>query len=157
MKFAWDRIVVMTAGSAAGVVWVCMGPAPPEFEYAEPLRIQALALSVLFAFLMGFVTVLGDREALLTANRRTATRHADQVVRAITGYTVIFYLYLSVILFTFFTLAVAGRVDEEAHGWLVHIALGGGGIAIIWSFGIPVSIRREYKDRLEDRVRDTPR
>ena len=157
MKVAWSRIVVMTAGAAAGVVWLFMGPASSDFEYAEPLRIQALALSVLFAFLMGLVSILGDREALLVTNRRTATRHADQLVRAINSYTVIFYLYLSVILFTFFTLAVEGRVNSEAHRWLVHIALGGGGVVIIWSFGIPAAVRREYKDRLEDRVRDTPR
>ena len=144
-------------GIAVLAIWIPLGPASPEFDYTEPLRIQALAMTALIAFVMGLVAILGDRDALLRTNRRVATRHRNQIIIEMTRYTFLFYVYLSVLFFTFLTLAIESRIKEDLHQWLVHAALGGGMAAVVWSLGAPAAIRKEHKDRLDDQVRNTPR
>ena len=129
-----------------------MGPRLDAEASNAALRILATALSILTGFLLAVILMTGDPEGLYRGSWRVASGHRRQIMRVLTRYTTLFYIYLSTILATFLASLLGGWLPAQVHRWVTHAALCLGLTALLWSFGLPTAIRRERRRRLDDEV-----
>ena len=142
----------MLLSMAPSTVLLVMGPRLDASASSAALRILATALSILTGFLLAVIMMTGDPDGLYPGSWRIASGHRRQIMRVLTRYTTLFYIYLSTILATFLAALLGGWLPDHLHRWVTHAALCLGLTALLWSFGLPIAIRRERRRRLDEEV-----
>ena len=149
------RVAFGFAGLLLFLALMYLGPTPPG-KGDLALRILATALSILAGILLAVITLLGDPRSLYPGNWRVASAHRRQIRVALNRAAALFWMYLG-------TIAIGlAAVLLEAYepqllapclvGWLKHLAMCFGSVALLWSFWLPASIRRAQLDRLDEEV-----
>lgn len=153
---AWRRIGLGLAGALllAGLLWI--GP-PSTVEKSDwALRMLATALSILAGILLAVITLLGDPRSLYPGSWRVASAHRRQIRRALNRFAMLFWLYLGVIALALTTTMLEAYETTALGvcwvGWVKHIALSIGVVALLWSFSLPSTIRTAQLARLDREV-----
>ena len=149
---AWGRIALIVGGILPGLVFLYLGPLP-DVDYGErAVRILATVLAILIGFLIAIITIQGDPQSLYTGSWRVASGHRRQVRRALDRFTILFYGYLIALILAFGTTLLEGHIPCKTYLWLNHGAMSFGVTVLIWSLGLPASIRGGQMRRLDEEV-----
>ena len=150
-EVAWGRVALLAIGLSAIMGLFALGPLPVAAS-ASAVTVLATVLSILAGFLIAIITMLGDPRSLLAGSWRIASVHRREVRRSLNLFSWLFYFYLVAITAAFVASLVEGSVPEPAHRWIEHVALCLGAGALVFSFGLPVAVRREQMRRLDEEV-----
>ncbi len=148
------RRVLFLVGGALVFVAVLIFGGPITNGSQEALRLLVMTISILAGFLIAIITLSGDPQMLYLGSWRIASLHATEIGRALSRYRMLFYIYLLVIVITLLaTLTDGHRINCTVVHWIDRCALGLGFTALYFSFGLPGSLIRIQKDRLEEEVK----
>ena len=151
-KLSWPRIGLILAGLIPACALMAQGPPSDATGNGDALRILVTVLSILSGFLIATITMMGDPSSLFPGSWRVANAHSRQIRRSLGRFTVLFYVYLIAILIAVAGTMLKGQLCPSISAWLRHGALCVGIAAIIWSFGLPITILRGQQSRLDKRV-----
>ena len=142
----------MLVGLLAGGVTFWFG-GPYTAGNIDALKILVTAFSILAGILIAIITAFGDAQQLLEGSWRKASAHRRYKINNIDRCVILFYVYLIVIALAFVSALLSKMSSEVAiTHWVERITLSAGVSALFWSFGLPVTIRRMQKDRLDREV-----
>ena len=148
----YKRVVFILMGLALGILVLVFGDRVTTGN-SEALRILVTVFSILAGIMIAIVTAIGNPEDLYKGSWRIASLHRREKLRIISRYILLFYIYLVVISLVFIS-ALLGKVVSHSelipHVERATISLGVA--ALFWSFGLPSSIWRAQKDRLDEEV-----
>lgn len=147
------RILFILIGLLVGGVTFWFG-GPLTSGNIDALIILVMAFSILAGILIAIITAFGDAQDLLEGSWRIASIHRRDKVNNIDRCVILFYVYLVVITLAFVSALLNTMISEVpiAH-WVERFTLSVGVSALFWSFGLPVTIRRIQKDRLDQEVK----
>ena len=150
---AFGRVIFILVGLLAGGVTLWFG-GPHTAGNIDALKILVAAFSILAGILIAIITAFGDAQDLLEGSWRKASAHRTFKINNVDRCVILFYIYLVVISLAFVS-ALLNKMCPEVTitHWMERFTLSAGVSALFWSFGLPVTIRRMQKDRLDREVK----
>ena len=148
----WSRIIFFFAGLIPLAVLLFIGPSLDPKAYIDAIRILVTVLSILSGFLIATIIMIGDPNSLLPGSWRVASADKRERRRSLNRFAILFYIYLTAILFAFCVSVLQSILPTCVYAWAIHSVLAFGAAALVWSFGLPIAIRREQMRRLDAEV-----
>lgn len=159
----WGLIAFVVAGLILLTGLLYLGP-PENGTNGPALQMLGHALSILAGILLAIITMMGDPRNLYRGSWQIASMHRHQIRRVLDRSLLFFWLYLLTITFAFVAVVLGEYTsdvfDSYLVRWMKHVALSLSSVALLWSFGLPVIIRRAQLHRLDvevDRRKDEAR
>lgn len=148
------KVVIFVFGLLTGILVFFIGPDQAGHTNDEAVRILVTVFSVLSGFLIASITITGNPGSLRIGSWRIASSDRRQSEGMLALYTVLFYVYLVIILTALLIATVRFRIPYTLYEWLRHGNLSLGVAAIVWSFGLPISLAHQQMRQLDRKVED---
>ena len=143
---------LIATGLVPAVFLFLQGPLCDSVASQNALRLLVTVLSILTGFVIATITMLGDTASLSPGSWRVASAQAEQTRHVVNRLAVLFYVYLSAILFALLGILLSELLPDQLHKTISHAALCLGVAALIWSFGLPVAIKGAALRRLRKEI-----
>ncbi|WP_125182696.1 hypothetical protein [Minwuia thermotolerans] len=154
-NLSFSRIIYffasLTVSVLAGYYW------GDELRLSEkPSEYIGVTFSILAATLFAVISIVGDPSMLIPGNWRVAHENAKDIQKEIHSFNFLFILYILVL-----GLLVVTEIIEfaswDSYYFVFNIFAGISTFAFLASFGLPFSLTRIQRDRLNQEIRNRRR
>ena len=148
----WLSWIIITFGIGSAFAFWFYAPSLDQRTQLNALRFLGSIISILTGFLIASVVLMSNPGLLYRGSWRTASRHGRQLKRQIRRLTLLLNVYMISLLMIFVALIWVDSVTQEFKENFVRVTLCVGLTALIWSFCLPILIRRVQFDGIDEVV-----
>jgi len=155
-RISWVCVSIYLSGIFVLAVLLYLGP-PVSGEKSDlALRMMATALSIIAGMLLAVMILRGEPESLYPGDSNLAKSQKVRIIGSLDRYVILFWSYLLMIALALVILIIGSYEFFPSCSswvsWTKHAALSLGCLAVIWALTLPIDIRREKMDRLENEI-----